>query len=432
MTKANVVVKCDYRLSLNNNDRNKKYNNKDITYVDNMLDYFSNDEKRISNMLDYFTGKINKHEDINLILENGHYATKEEIEKRKKYINKQFKNSNVWQIMISPSKELVDENINWHDLELKMAKEIIPRILKKMGFQDIKKMMYQFSLHTNKESHPHFHVSFLEKSPNTLDINNNLMYRRKGKVDKSIVKFIKQEVNIAIEREKKFKPYSIEINKEIEEFKKYFSPDTKNFFIYNNKNIILEEKILNLGRLLNEKEISHNNKIKFASIKDEEIKKLTKDIKEDLFKVNNDLIITKYDFNNKIKQMNDYLIDIGKRNQIKKKHIDLSYTKNKELYLNNYILNAIVNHSRYYYRKESSKFFTSNDVIHAIILNNYKNNKEYSKKEILHNHLSNLPAEKKYKMRNNVRSAIKNINYEMEEASKEFSKLFCNENEKNL
>ena len=44
----------------------------------------------------------------------------------------------------------------------------------------------------------------------------------------------------------------------------------------------------------------------------------------------------------------------------------------------------------------------------------------------------NLPEEKKYKMRNNVRSAIKNINYEMEEASKEFSKFFCNENEKNL
>ncbi len=47
-------------------------------------------------MLDYFTGKINKHEDINLVLENGKYATSQELKNRQKYINKKFEKSNVW------------------------------------------------------------------------------------------------------------------------------------------------------------------------------------------------------------------------------------------------------------------------------------------------------------------------------------------------
>ena len=44
--------------------------------------------------------------------------------------------------------------------------------------------------------------------------------------------------------------------------------------------------------------------------------------------------------------MNEYLSSVAKRNGIKKEDIDLSYSKNKEKYLDNFILNAIVNHTR--------------------------------------------------------------------------------------
>ena len=428
MNKTNVIVRMDYKLSINNIDRNKNNSIKESNYVNRMIDYFIDDKKRIINMLDYFTGKINKDKEVNLVLENGKYASKEEIDRRKKYINKQFQNSNIWQIIISPDKKFVEDNINWRELELKMSKEILPRVFKKMGFKDVNKIMYQFSLHTNKESHPHFHISFLEKAPNTLGSDNKLRYRRNGQFDKSIIRFIKQEVNIAIEREKRFKPYSTFINKELDEFKKYFSPNTKNFVLYNVENIVLEEKILELGKLLNEREISSDSKIKFGSIKDEQIKELTKEIKDNLFKSNNELELRKREFNSKIKIMNDYICDIGKKNNIKLKDIDLSYTKYKEERLDNYILNAIVNHAKFNYKKGSDKFINSNDVIHSIILDNYKKNIDYSKKEIVHNHLDK--AKEKYKMQENVRSAIRNLNIELDVATKEFERLFSKENEK--
>lgn len=430
MSKANVIVRMDYKLSMNNIDRKKNNSIKESNYVNRMIDYFIDDKKRIINMLDYFTGKINKEKEVNLVLESGKYASREEIDKRKKYINKQFQNSNIWQIIISPDKKLVEDNINWRELELKMAKEILPRVFKKMGFKDINKIMYQFSLHTNKESHPHFHISFLEKAPNTLDSNNNLKYRRSGKFNQSIIRFIKQEVNIAIEREKRFKPYATYINKELDEFKKYFSPNTKNFVLYNIANVLLEEKILELGKLLNEREISSDSKIKFGSIKDETIKSLTKEIKENIFQNSDELELRKSEFNSKIKIMNDYICDIGKKNNIKEKNIDLSYTKYKENRLDNYILNAIVNHAKYNYKKGSDKYLNSNDVIQSIILDNYKKNIDYSKKEIVHNHLDTTKS--KYKMQENVKSAIKNLNLELEVATKEFEKLFDKEKEREM
>ena len=63
-----IVAKTDFKLSLNNRDRFKKEDKLDKDYVSTMLDYFSNDEKRVMNMIDYFTGKINNHENINLVL----------------------------------------------------------------------------------------------------------------------------------------------------------------------------------------------------------------------------------------------------------------------------------------------------------------------------------------------------------------------------
>ena len=57
-----------------------------------MFEYFSDEEKRAINLFDYYTGKINKKENVNLVLEDGKYATEEEIEKRKKQYRKYIQN----------------------------------------------------------------------------------------------------------------------------------------------------------------------------------------------------------------------------------------------------------------------------------------------------------------------------------------------------
>lgn len=162
MTKEKIVVRTSFKLSLNNPDRRKGTSVSDIKYLSGIMDYFIDDKKKALNMLDYFTGKINKKEDINLVLENGEYATEEELEKRRKYISKQFQNSNIWQMVLSVPSELVDKNITWRDLEIKLAQQILPKTLKKMGFENIKNISYGFSLHMNTK-HPHFHIYFMEK-----------------------------------------------------------------------------------------------------------------------------------------------------------------------------------------------------------------------------------------------------------------------------
>lgn len=429
MTDKNIVVRTNFKLSLNNVDRNKLSISKDKKYIEKVIDYFSDDKKRVLSMIDYFTGKINKENEINFVLENGEYSTGEELNKRKKYISKQFKNSNIWQVVLSIPKELVDDCITWRDLEIKLAKEIIPKTLKKMGFEDIKKMSYGFSLHMNTK-HPHFHIYFMEKSPNFKNYNNELQYRRKGAIPKNVINYLKNETILTIERDFKFKPLSVEIDNEIEEFKQYFKPATKNFILYDKENILLEDKILKLGKLLDERDISYNVKIKFNSIKDEEIQQLTKDIKQYLFSNNKNIIMKKTEFDEKIDNMNIYLTSVVKRNKLKKSDIDLSYTKNKEKYLSNYIMNSIVNHSRYYYRKnKNSILINSNDVIQSIILNNYKKNRSYSKSDILTNALSS----NNYINKSKVMSAVKNINDEMEQAVEEFDKLFqADKGERNL
>lgn len=420
MNSPKVIVRTGYKLALQNPDRGKIYNNRDINYVNGILDYYKEDKKRILNMVDYFTGKINKHEDINLVLEDGSHANAHEVENRKKYINKQFKNSNVWQIVLSVDKKLVDHNTTWEDMEKKLAKEILPTFFKSMGFVDVKKMCFEFSLHTNTK-HPHFHISFMERHPNTLSYNNELIYRRIGKIPKKSINILKRETIKVLEREGKFRPLAIQINKDIEDLKKYFDPNTKNFILYDRDNIFLEEKILRLGMLLNDRNISHNNKIKFNSIKDKEIKELTKEIKNSLFQ-DKKLIIEKYKFNNSINNMNSYFVSLNKRNNISLKDIDKSYTKYKEEYLNNYILNAIVNHARYSYDKGSKKVINSDEVIQSIILNNYLENKKYNKKDIIKCSLSNNGINK-YKQKQNIYNAIKNIDQELKYASEEYIRI---------
>lgn len=64
-------------------------------------------------------------------------------------------------------------------------------------------------------------------------------------------------------------------------------------------------------------------------------------------------------------------------------------------------------------------------MIQEIIYKQY-NKKKLSKFDIVTNYLSNKIRSKKYISQYQVRQAVKNINEELEEAEKEFDKLFQN------
>lgn len=257
----------------------------------------------------------------------------------------------------------------------------------------------------------------MEASPNTKNKHNELRYRRYGKIDRSDINWLKNDVVLTIEREKQFNPKATLINQDINNIKKVFDYKNSNFILYDKKNILLEDKILELGKLLEEKYISENKKIKFNSIKSDEIKSLTKETKDEIFSSNNELKLSKSSFNDSIKRMNDYFIHIAKSNNIKSTFVDLSYTKNKQIYLDNYILNSLVNYARDNYKK--NKILTSNSVFKSLVYKVYKENKHITKHEIVRNYFKN-----NYHLTNQVRNAIKNINKEKEEASKEFENTF--------
>lgn len=274
-------------------------------------------------------------------------------------------------------------------------------------------MCYHFSLHMNTK-HPHFHIAFMERSPNTRGYDNLLQYRRNGKIPNNCIKYLMNETILCIEREKKFRPLSVNLSKELEELKQYFNPNDNNFILYDKNNILLEEKILTLGKRLEEINKNQNNKLKYNSIDDEQILKITNDIKNDLFN-DKSLNISKSKFNESVLTMNNYLKDISKRNNIK--YTDLSYTLNKEKYLNNYIYNAIVNYANKHYKKQEGKIISSNDILQSIILNVYRHNKKVTRKDIIRNSFKN-----NYNIKQDVINAIKNINKEMNEIAEDFYK----------
>ena len=78
---------------------------------------------------------------------------------------------------------------------------------------------------------------------------------------------------------------------------------------------------------------------------------------------------------------------------------------------------------------KTSNKIKENDIIQEIILKHYLKNKKQTRKNILKNYLSNSNPRQKFKNKSDIETAIKNINDEMEEAQKEFSKLFQNDKE---
>lgn len=424
-----VIFNSVYTLS-NNNIDNKYGNHKKATKrIVKMYDYYTNKEKRTMSMYDYYTGNLTKEQTVNLVLENGEFATEKEVEKRKKQAVKYLEKSNLWQGVLSFNNDYLTQNIDVHVLEKELATNILPMFFRKCGFKDTKKMFYQLALHTDTDN-LHFHFSFMEKEPNYIYSKNKIDYRRTGKLEQSSIDFLKAQIVHTIEKQKIYTPLLKETNKEIEELKKYFNYKEKNFLLYDKKDLLLEEKILTLGKLLDDSNNHFVNKIKYESIKDKEIQQLTKEIKRELFTSKNAQLKNEYGlFKESLKKINNYFYKLYKDNNIKEIHIDNTLTKNKEKYIDNYVYNAIVNHALYNWKKQKKEFknIKENEIIQAIILKQYlKNKKNNSKKHILENYLSESNAKAKFRNKCEIEQSIQNINQELEEASKEFSKLFNN------
>ena len=213
--------------------------------------------------------------------------------------------------------------------------------------------------------------------------------------------------------------------------KKYFSPNEKNYLLKNKKDLLFEEKILRLGQLIYNERIGKDSKIKYGSIRNKEIINLTREIKNYLFSNSNSSFKLEYaNFKESLNKINSYFYKINEDNNIKSIKVDTSLTDYKNKYIDNYIYNAIVNYANYNYKNEviKNKKIKENDIIQEIILKHYLKNKQQTRKDILENYLSNNNPGQKIKNKAEIEQAIRNINDEMEEAQKEFSKLFQNEN----
>lgn len=431
MTSPKVIFNCKFTHAFNRREEN--YTAKQIEGLKKKIarkfDYFSNEDKRVMNLFNYYTGELNKNERMNLVVEDGSYATKEEIEKRKKRFVKYAENSNLWQCVISFNNDYLNENISLQDLEQELIKNVLPRFFKKMGFKDKKNMAYNLSFHTDTDN-LHAHVSFIEKKTNYILSNNKLSYRRKGKLTQEEINFMKNEVVFAVERKKYLNPMITITNDEIDKLKKQFNPKEKNFILYDKKDILLEDDILTLGKLLYDERNNNSKRIKFNSIKDKEIKDLTKRIKKYLFCSKSEFYDDYKNFIESINSINEYLYKVNEDNNVSKINVDKTLTESKENYIDNYIYNAIVNHAVYTFKTNSKKYKTLNpdDILREIILKEYKKNKNQNKYTILSNYLTNTVPKLKYQNKYKIINAVKSINAEMEEAQKEFSKLFQTDN----
>lgn len=431
MTSPKIVFKQQFQLSLNSPDRFRKIS--DIgarNEINAMFNYFSNVKKRAINMYDYFQGKIGKEKLVNIVMENGKYATEEELEKRKKESLKYFKNSNIYKGFVSFNNDYIDSSIELSELEKLVVKEVFPAFFRKCGFVDSKKMQYQIAIHTNT-NHYHFHYSFMEKEPNYYLSNGKIGYRRRGMINNEEIKFLKNEIIHAIERHKEFTPLVISTNKEIEELKKYFKPGERNFILRNYEDLVLEENILKLGKLLYEKRNGNTKKIKFNSINDKEINKLTKSIKNYLFNnKKSELYKKESEFKDSLNKINDYFYKLNIDNHVSRKKYKSKYVEDKKEYIDNYVFNAIVNNAMYKYSnlvKQNKNIINDKDIIQEAVLKMYRKNKKQSKIDILVNYLSNSNKKNQFKNKYKIEQSIKKINEEMEEATSEFSKLFTND-----
>ena len=119
---------------------------------------------------------------------------------------------------------------------------------------------------------------------------------------------------------------------------------------------------------------------------------------------------------------------------------DVSITDKKKNYIDNYVYNSIVNHALYKYNniyntvktKKQYEKITFDDLIQEIVYQNSKDkeilNDKLKRKNILNNYFKGSNIRSKFPNKYKIENALKRINYEREQASLEFSKLFDYDN----
>ena len=335
----------------------------------------------------------------------------------------------MWQAVVSFNNDYINENISIQDLEQELIKNVLPRLFKKMGFKDKKNMAYNLSFH-NDTDNLHAHISFIEKKPNYISGNNKLVFRRKGELTQEEIDFMKNEVVFAVERKNYLSPMIKITNEEIENLKKYFSPKERNFILRDKEDLLLEDDILRLGKLLYDERKNNYKRIKYNSLKNNEIKDLTNKIKNYLFYTKGEYYDDYVKFKESINSLNNYIYKVNKDNNVSTINVDNLLSENKKEYLDNYIYNAIVNHADYMFKTNAKKYKTidPDDILKELILKEFKKSKNQTRYNILNNYLSNTVPRMKYQNKYKIINAVKSINAEMEEAQKEFSKLFQSDN----
>lgn len=441
-TTPKIIFTCKFRFALNNPDnkfKNENYKKFLESDVKVMTGYYKDRKKEVIGMIDYYTGSKQERL-VNLVLENGNYATEKEQEKIKDQIVKATENSNLYKGVVSFDTDWITQTIGLRDLEKLIATEVMPKFLKRCGFVDMKKMRYCFSFHGNTK-HLHLHLAFAELAPNHINRDGKILYRRLGMITQEEKDFFKNELLVAIERKSIMKPMLTEMNKDIEELKQYFNPKDKNFILKDINDIRLEEKIIKLGFLVEQyRGDKTSKKVKYGSIKNnelgKEIKKLTNDIKTELFhNKGSELYQQRSKVNDDLKKLNDYYDNLNKQNHIETRIKNNKLVSEKSDYVDSYIHNAIVNHALFRTNKLQNIVKTKNtkdkitldDLLQELA---YEKSQVYKGKNVklilLKNNFRGKTKSQRFRLNHEVTQAVKNLNDEMENYANDFHKLFVN------
>ena len=232
-------------------------------------------------------------------------------------------------------------------------------------------------------------------------------------------------------------------NEDIDYLKSYFNPNDRNFALKNINELYVEEDILKLGELVKQyRELNNqkSKKFKYNSIRNDElgkeIKSLTNKIKKYLFNDETSILYaSRKDINKDLERLNNYFDTLNQNNNINEFVVKNSIVDKKEKYIDNYIYNSIVNHAIYKYEhismyiknKNNIDEITINDLIQEVAFQNSKKEKYNDKQRrrfVLDNYFKGSGNIAKFPSKHKMEKALKNINYEMEKASQEFSKLF--------
>ena len=376
------------------------------------------------------------------MLKDGSFIKDDMVENMQNRWSDYLEDSNVNLAVLSLYQDYVDENINIKDLQKEVATKIMPKFLKYSGYQDPEKNLeWIVSLHCDRENNYHFHIAWIEKNKCYKLRNNKLGHRYKLKLDDNENNFMKRQVSLSIERNKLYRPALIKINEDIEHLQSFFNPKDRNFTLKNISDLDLEEDIVKLGYLINQVRDTNKKYIKYGSLpKNEignEIRTITKEIKNKLFDSNDEIKLSKKDIQQSIEKLNEIFLDMDRRNNISNAGFESAFDnkmiQEKLEKSDNYILNAIVNHALYNYdynkgktNNKSSKI-SLEDVIGeiAIIIYKDKNNKYYqnNRKKFRLKILENYFIYGGYKNHDKMSNALRRLSKDSDDAAKQFYEM---------